>query len=70
MKALCSDISVFGLCIRRDQVAQRERVLEKLQKVAEMVGHVGVVSDSDVLLNVVYLHTGDAGFVWVSGVVG
>ena len=51
MKALGSDIPVFGLCIRRDQDAQRERVLAKSQKVAEMIGHAGVVFDSDVLLD-------------------
>jgi D-cysteine desulfhydrase/L-cysteate sulfo-lyase len=51
MKALESDIPVFGFCIRRDQVAQRVRVLEKSQKVAEMIGHVGAVADSDVFLD-------------------
>lgn len=51
MKALDSGIPVYGLCIRRDQVAQRIRVLEKSSKVAEMVGHEGVVSDADVLLD-------------------
>jgi len=51
IKALGSDIPVYGFCIRRDQVAQRERVLAKSQKVAEMIGHANAVSDNDVLLD-------------------
>ncbi len=51
MKALDSGIPVYGLCIRRGQDAQRVRVLEKAQKVAEMIGHEGAVSDTDVLLD-------------------
>lgn len=51
IKALGRDIPVFGMCVRRDQDAQRERVLAKSQKVAEMIGHAGVVADSDVLVD-------------------
>jgi L-cysteate sulfo-lyase len=48
LKALGSDIPVYGFCVRRDQVAQAERVLHKSCQVAEMIECPGVVSAADV----------------------
>ncbi|MEH6445986.1 MAG: pyridoxal-phosphate dependent enzyme, partial [Oceanospirillaceae bacterium] len=48
LKALGSDIPVYGFCVRRDQVAQAERVLHKSSQVAEMIECPGVVSAADV----------------------
>jgi hypothetical protein len=64
--ALGSDNPVFGLFIRRDQDTQREWVLTKSQKVAEMIGHAGAVYEGSECG--LFAYWGNAGLVWVSGV--
>lgn len=48
LRALGSQIPVYGFCVRRDQESQGERVLEKAKIVAEMIECPGVVSKDDV----------------------
>jgi D-cysteine desulfhydrase/L-cysteate sulfo-lyase len=48
LRALGSDIPVYGFCVRRDQTAQAGRVFDKAQKVAEMINCQGVVTQGDV----------------------
>jgi D-cysteine desulfhydrase/L-cysteate sulfo-lyase len=48
LRALASDIPVYGFCVRRDQAAQAERVINKCNTVAEMIGCPGVVSEDDI----------------------
>ncbi|EPJ54091.1 MAG: 1-aminocyclopropane-1-carboxylate deaminase [Osedax symbiont Rs2] len=48
LRALGSDIAVYGFCVRREHVAQSERVLQKSRVVAEMIGCPGVVSEDDI----------------------
>ena len=48
LRALGSDIPVYGFCVRRDQTAQAGRVFDKAQKVAEMIDCQGVVTQGDV----------------------
>jgi len=48
LRALGSDIPVYGFCVRRDQTSQAERVLSKASKVAEMINCPGVVTEKDI----------------------
>ncbi|NRA15517.1 MAG: D-cysteine desulfhydrase [Oceanospirillaceae bacterium] len=48
LRALGSDIPVYGFCVRRDHVAQAERVLQKSRVVAEMIDCPGVVTEADI----------------------
>lgn len=48
LRALGSKIPVYGFCVRRDQAAQAERILDKSQQVAEMIGCPGVVTEDDI----------------------
>jgi len=48
LRALGSDIPVYGFCVRRDQTSQAERVLNKASKVAEMINCPGVVTEKDI----------------------
>ncbi|MCJ8322860.1 MAG: D-cysteine desulfhydrase family protein [Rhizobiales bacterium] len=51
LRALNSKIPIYGFCVRRDQESQAVRVLAKAEKVAEMIGHAGVVSQDDIWTN-------------------
>ncbi|MBL4740952.1 MAG: D-cysteine desulfhydrase [Sneathiella sp.] len=48
LRALGSDIPIYGFCVRRDQKAQAERVLSKAIKVAEMIDRPGIISNNDI----------------------
>lgn len=48
LRALNSEIPIYGFCVRRDQQSQAERVLAKAEKVSEMIGHAGVVTQDDI----------------------
>lgn len=48
LRARGSNIPVYGFCVRRDQTAQAQRVLEKALVVAEMIGCPGVVTQEDI----------------------
>ncbi len=48
LKALGSDILVYGFCVRRDQASQADRVLAKASQVAQMIDRPGIVSQKDV----------------------
>jgi D-cysteine desulfhydrase/L-cysteate sulfo-lyase len=48
LRALGSDIPVYGFCVRRDQNAQAQRVLDKTREVTDMIECPGVVNPEDV----------------------
>jgi len=48
LRALGSDIPVYGFCVRRDHASQGERVLQKSRLVAEMIDCPGVVTEDDI----------------------
>ncbi|MGB1012039.1 MAG: pyridoxal-phosphate dependent enzyme, partial [Thiolinea sp.] len=48
LKARGSEIATHGICVRRDQAAQANRVYKKACEVAEMIEHAGAVSMPDV----------------------
>ena len=51
LRALGSDIPVYGICVRRDKKSQTERVYKKTQIVAEMIGHAGIIKPQDIRLS-------------------
>ena len=58
LRALGSKIPVYGFCVRRDQAAQAERVINKAKVVAEMIDCPGVVTEEDVWVDDRMLHPG------------
>ncbi|MCJ8324150.1 MAG: D-cysteine desulfhydrase family protein [Rhizobiales bacterium] len=58
LRALNCNIPVYGFCVRRDQQSQAERVLAKAEKVAEMIGHPGIVTKQDIWTNDKMLYPG------------
>ncbi len=50
LRARGSNIPVYGICVRRDQSAQFERVFSKTKLVAQMIGWGGEILSSDVKL--------------------
>lgn len=58
LRALGSKIPVYGFCVRRDQAAQAERVLNKSNTVAEMIGCPGAVTEDDVWVDDMMLRPG------------
>ncbi|MEH6578739.1 MAG: D-cysteine desulfhydrase family protein [Amphritea sp.] len=58
LRALGSKIPVYGFCVRRDQVAQAERVINKAKVVAEMIDCPGVVTEEDIWVDDRMLHPG------------
>ena len=58
LRAMGSDIPVYGFCVRRDQAAQAERVFNTAQRVSKMIGYEGVVASSDVWVDDRMLHPG------------
>lgn len=55
LRALGSDIQVFGICIRRNRTEQAKRVWQRLQETAELINKPGIVSKDDVWVNDEYL---------------
>ncbi len=53
-----SDIKVYGICVRRGQEAQAQRVLRCASQTAELLGCAGVVSQQDVIVTDDYLGPG------------
>lgn len=51
LRAMGSDLPVYGICVRRDKKAQLGRVFEKTKKVAEMIGHGGIIKQDDIWLS-------------------
>jgi len=58
LRALGSDIPVYGICVRRDQNAQAERVLKKSAQVAEMIGSRAAITEQDVWVDDSMLYPG------------
>lgn len=58
LRARRSNIPLYGICVRRDQSAQADRVFDKAVKVSQMIEHADVVHRSDVLTNDQMLHPG------------
>lgn len=58
LRALGSNIPVFGFCVRRDKTAQAVRVMNKCLKVADMIEHPGIVSQKDIWVDDRMLHPG------------
>ena len=58
LRALGSDIPVYGFCVRRDKHLQYERVLEKCNAVSKMIKSEGCVSENDVRVDDVTFHPG------------
>lgn len=50
LRALGSDIPVYGICVRRDKDAQFDRVFSKSKRVAEMIGWHGEITEEDISL--------------------
>jgi L-cysteate sulfo-lyase len=50
LRAMGSNIPVYGICVRRDRSAQFERVFSKTKRVARMIGWDGEISANDVKL--------------------
>lgn len=50
LKALGSSIPVYGICVRRERVAQTERVFNKSITVAEMIGFQNIITEEDIRL--------------------
>ncbi len=51
LRALGSNIAVYGICVRRDKKSQSERVFEKTKIVAEMIGHAGIIKEDDIIID-------------------
>jgi len=51
LRALGIKVPVYGFCVRRDQVAQADRVYRRTCMVADMIGHSGCVTMDDVLVD-------------------
>ncbi len=51
LRALGCSAKVYGICVRRSATLQKPRLLERCQQVSTMIGHGGVVKDSDILVN-------------------
>ena len=51
LRALGSDISVRGVCVRRDAAAQRERVTRRLDDLASLLGLDSPIGDGDVVVD-------------------
>ena len=51
LRAMASDIPVYGICVRRDKISQISRVFEKTGKVADMIGHKGIIKQDDIWLD-------------------
>lgn len=58
LRALNSQIPVYGFCVRRDQTAQAERVFDKAIKVVEMLGKTDLINAEDILVDDRMLHPG------------
>lgn len=58
LRASGQNVPVYGICVRRDQVSQRERVLKKSKIVAEMLGFENIIEEGDVRLTDVTLSPG------------
>jgi D-cysteine desulfhydrase/L-cysteate sulfo-lyase len=58
LKALNNPMTVQGFCVRRDQHAQKQRVLNKTAQVAKMIGHNELITDADVKVDDQMLHPG------------
>ena len=58
LRAYDSAIPVSGVCVRRDAVAQRSRIIERCQKIADMLGVDNPVGEDDVVLTDEYLQPG------------
>ncbi len=50
LRARGSKIPVHGICVRRDQKSQSERVLKKTNEVGKMIGHENLISEKDILI--------------------
>jgi 1-aminocyclopropane-1-carboxylate deaminase/D-cysteine desulfhydrase-like pyridoxal-dependent ACC family enzyme len=50
-KALGWKIPVLGVCVRRDAVAQRDRVLRRAKEIAELIGCPGLVGEDDIVVD-------------------
>ena len=50
-KALGWNIPVLGVCVRRDAIAQRERVLRRAREVAELIGCPGLIGEDDIVVD-------------------
>jgi D-cysteine desulfhydrase family pyridoxal phosphate-dependent enzyme len=48
LRALNSDIAVYGFCVRRNQTEQAQRVIKKCRKVEQLINCPNVVTDDDV----------------------
>lgn len=58
LKALGNTIPVYGICVRRDQMAQTERVYKKSITVAKMIGFDNIIDEEDIRLTDVTLSPG------------
>jgi len=58
LKALGNTIPVYGICVRRDQMAQTERVYKKSITVAKMIGFDNIIDEEDIRLTDVTLNPG------------
>lgn len=58
LRAMGSDIPVFGICVRREKISQKTRVLEKTRKVVDMIASEAIINEDDIWLNDDDLHPG------------
>lgn len=50
LRALGCQARVYGICVRRNASLQQPRLLDRTRQVAEMIGHEGIISESDILV--------------------
>jgi len=58
LRASGSATPIYGICVRRDQISQTERVLKKSKIVAKMIGFENIIEPSDIRLTDVTLDPG------------
>lgn len=51
LRALTSDIAVYGFCVRREQQAQWQQVYKKTSEVAAMIDHPQAIKKEDIWVN-------------------
>ncbi len=51
LRALGCDKPVTGICVRRDATAQRDRLIDRCEEIADLLQAPNPVNDSDILLN-------------------
>ncbi|MDP6344453.1 MAG: D-cysteine desulfhydrase family protein [Alphaproteobacteria bacterium] len=51
LRALGSQVPLYGICVRRDAARQRPRIADKCRALAPMLGIVDPVTDADILLD-------------------